>query len=436
MKHYIYINIFLANLGFTPAGVITYDSKSHLCGFSYFPEYIQNNLPPINPSTLNWRKTNSPHFLFNNFEQFDRTFWELLPSTVDWSYQIILSRYPEYENMNMAEKLLFLKSRTVGGLQAHLEKEEDEQSIKGADWLEKVYQESIAFYLHQVDKIKYHHAFAPVTTYGGMRPKCMFEDDNNNLWIAKFNVPDDDFNMAHIEKVCMSMAKDIGIDVAESIVLPLDDKIPQNDIFLSKRFDRYGNKRVHSLPFFALAENIQKPNHEKKFSGNSPLIMKEILNYSDFQNKDTLLLVQKFIFDIAVNNTDNHLRNIRLLLNDNYLWEVAPLFDITMTPYISDFIYNPAALPTSELFLDNPNLAAHLSDVFKLDSSTIQNMIDKCKDVTNNYESYCAEVNMNEDDMILVEQTLNIGKHKKSFSNRQRNQNKVSLAPKLTPKYR
>lgn len=436
MKHNIYINVYLANLGFTPAGVIIYDSKNHLCGFSYFPEYIQANHPPINPATLNWRKTNSPHFLFSNFEQFDRTFWELLPSTIDWSYQIILSRYPEYETMNMPEKLLFLKSRTVGGLQAHLEKEEDEQSIKGSDWLEKIYQESISFYLHDVDKIKYHHAFVPITTYGGLRPKCMFQDDSDDLWIAKFNVPDDEYNMAHIEQVCMHMAKDLDIPVAESSVLSLHEDIPSNDIFLSKRFDRKGEKRIHSLPFFALAENITKPSHDNTFSGNSPLIMQQILNYSDFQNKDTLLLVQKFIFDIAVNNTDNHLRNIRLLLNDNYLWEVAPLFDITMTPYISDFTYNPAALPTSELFLNNPHLAQRLSDLFNIDVQTIQAMIDKCQQVTGNYETYCSAVNMKEDDLIIVEQTLNIGKHKKNFAYRQKNENKLSLAPKLTPKFK
>ena len=434
MKQYIYINIFLSNLGFTPAGVITYDKKNHMCGFSYFPEYIESNHPPINPATLNWKKTGSPHFLFQNLEQFDRTFWELLPTTVDWSYKIILSRYPEYEDMTLPEKLLFLKSRTVGGLQSHLEKEEDEKSIRGSDWLEKIYQESIDFYNQYTDKIRYHHAFIPVTTYGGLRPKCMYQDEADDLWIAKFNVPDDEYNMAHIEQVCMNMAKDLGLPVAKSNIISFEDK--KTDIFLSKRFDRIGENRFHSLPFFALAENISKPHHDEYFSGNSPLIMKNILSYSDFQDKDSLLLVQKFIFDIAVNNTDNHLRNIRLILNSNNLWEVAPLFDITMTPFISDFVYNPAALPTGELYLDNPRLVEQLSNLFQISQEKIQEMIYNCQSIVSNYENYCNEVNMKEDDIILVEQSINIGKYKKAVNIKNHKSSQLKNYPKLKPKYK
>lgn len=432
MKKHIYINIYLNKLGFTPAGVISYDTKSSMCGFSYFNEYIQANYPPINPATLNWRKTGSPHFLFSNLEQFDRTFWELLPTTVDWSYQIILSRYPEYEDMSFPEKLFFLKSRTVGGLQSHMEKEEDEQSIRGADWLEKIYSESIDFYSHYTDKIKYHNAFIPVTTYGGLRPKCMYQDENSELWIAKFNVPDDEYNMAQVEQVCMSMAKDLGLPVAESNILSLDSK--KTDIFLSKRFDRLGEKRFHSLPFFALAEKIIKPKHEDYFSGNSPLIMKNILDYSDFQNKDSLILVQKFIFDMAVNNTDNHLRNIRLLLNDNNLWQIAPLFDITMNPYISDFTYNPAALPTSQLYLENPKISKQLSNIFSIEEIKIKETIEKCKNITDNYLKYCENVNMKEEDIILVEKCVNIGRYKKSINIKNTKNTISNNYPKLRPR--
>lgn len=433
MKKYIYINIYLNKIGFTPAGVISFDTTNNMCGFSYFDEYIEQKHPPINPATLNWKKTGSPHFLFKNLEQFDRTFWELIPTDIDWSYKLILSRFPEYEYMTLPEKLFFLKSRTVGGLQAHMEKEEDEHSIRGSDWLEKIYSESIDFYNNYTQKIRYHQAFTPMTTYGGLRPKCMYEDENNELWIAKFNTPDDDYNMAHVEQVCMDMAKDLGLPVTESNILSL--KSQKTDIFLSKRFDRFKDKRVHSIPFFALAENMTKPKHDKAFSGNSPIIMKNILEYSDYQNTDTLLLVQKFIFDMAVNNTDNHLRNIRLLLNDNYLWEVAPLFDITMTPYICDFVYNPAALPTSELYLDNPGLPKHLSSIFSLNEDKIKEMIRNCRNVTDNYIKYCENVKMNENDIILVEKCVNIGTYNQDVNIKSKKSSSFNNYPKLIRKF-
>lgn len=407
MKKYIFINVFLHNLGFTSAGVIVYDDITRQAGFTYDENYISQNLPPLNPATLNWRKHKTKNFFFNEEKLFDKTFHELIPSSSDWSYKIILSRYPEFENMSPIEQLLLLESRTVGGLQSHLHQGEDESSIQGADWLEKIYKSSMEFYEEQIPRIPYLHAFVPLTTYGGVRPKCTYQDDDGHLWIAKFNTPDDDFNMAKVEQVCMNMAQDLELPIAHSQVLSLEN----TDIFLSYRFDRQGDIRKHSLPFFALADDTQQYSNDG-FSGKNPLVMKDILSYSDFQTKDTLLLVQKFLYDIAVNNTDNHLRNIRLILNDKNLWEVAPLFDITMTPFISDFVYNPARLKTSNLHLDNPNLASHMATTFGVSLEQVQDMIDKTKNVTEKYEDYCIKHGLNDIDIEYVSKAINIGKQK------------------------
>lgn len=428
MKKYLFINVYISKLGFVPAGVIVHDETTLTTGFSYNKEYIAQGLPPINPATLNWKKENKQNFLFP-INQFNKTFLELLPTDTDWSYQVLLSRYPEYEHMHLFERLYFLQSRTVGGLQSHLEKDEDESSIIGADWLEKICQSSMEFYMKQITKIPYFHAFVPMTTYGGMRPKCTYEDDNGNLWIAKFNTPDDNFNMAKVEKVCMDMAHDLDLNTSYSEVLTLNN----HDIFLSYRFDRQGNIRSHSLPFYALSDSIVDKYKTVEHSGKSPLIMKEILEFSDFQNRDTLALVQKFLLDIAVNNTDNHLRNIRLILNPSNLWEIAPLFDITMTPYISDFVYNPAGLKTSELYLDNPELAEHMAKLFHVPLPKVKAMIEKTKNVVLSYGTYAENNNLSENDIDYLSKGINIGISKKSHSLASMKVKSSFTFPKLTP---
>lgn len=430
MKKHIFINVYLSKLGFVPAGVLIYDEKTFQTGFSYYDEYIANNLPPLNPSTLNWRKENKKNFLFPNSGKLDKTFAELLPSDTDWSYQVLLSRYPEYEYMSMFERLYFLKSRTVGGLQSHLEEFEDEASIIGQDWLERICSSSIDLYLKRIGKIPYLNSFIPMTTYGGVRPKCTYQDEENNLWIAKFNLPDDDFNFAKIEKACMDMANDLELKTAYSEILSLNNQ----DIFLSYRFDRQGNVRAHSLPFYALSDGIIDKYSSNNYSGKNPLIMKDILEFSDFKNRDTLMLVQKFIFDIAVNNTDNHLRNIRLILNSNNLWEVAPLFDITMTPYVSEFVYNPAGLKTSELYLENPELAEHLAKLFNVPFPKVKTMIEKTKAVVNSYEKYANDNKFSENDLDFFSKGINIGLSKKSNSLKPRKAQVSFTFPKLTPK--
>lgn len=405
MKQYIFINVYLHSLGFIPAGTIIYDNTSYQMGFSYHKDYIDNNYPPINPATLNWRREKTANFLFSNQENFDKTFLELLPSTSDWSYSVLLSKYPEYEQMTLVQKLFFLESRTVGGLQSHLEKEEDEKSIIGTDWLEKIYNSSIDFYSKNIPHIPYDHCFIPLTTYGGVRPKCLYKDNDDNLWIAKFNIPDDELNFAKMEHLCMNMAKDLDLPIAHSDILNFEN----NDIFLSYRFDRQGDIRQHSLPFFALSDNLNISSTSSEYSGKSPLILKEILNYSDFQNKDTLLLIQKFLLDVAINNTDNHLKNIRLILNNNNLWEVAPLYDITMTPYITEFIYNPCALKTSKLYLNNPELSQHMAQLFNVDEKYIKEMIQKTINVVSNYQSYCDKYNISDNDREIISKSINIG---------------------------
>lgn len=84
-KH-IYISIYLYNKGFIPAGVVTFNSELGYAGFSYFTNYMDADLPPLNPSTLNYRENFQRHFVVpsSNKHLLDRTFWEMLPQQSDW----------------------------------------------------------------------------------------------------------------------------------------------------------------------------------------------------------------------------------------------------------------------------------------------------------------------------------------------------------------
>ena len=55
------------------------------------------------------------------------------------------------------------------------------------------------------------------TSMGGARPKTVVEDDQG-LWIAKFNRADDRWNSAKVEHAMLELAKKCGISAAESRV--------------------------------------------------------------------------------------------------------------------------------------------------------------------------------------------------------------------------
>jgi len=437
-KH-IYISIYLHNKGFVPAGVITFNTELGYSGFSYFESYMKNNYPPLNPATLNWRDGNQRHFVVNhtqNKQMLDRTFWELLPNENDWGNQVLVSRFPEYATMNNAQKLYFLGSRTVGGLSSFVKDSHPEESINSIDWLDKIREESVELYLKNLDKISYIKAVNPLTSYGGVRPKCMFEDDNGDFWIAKFNVPNDPYDMAIAEHTVLEMGRDMGLKVAESKVIQLPSG---ENVFLSKRFDREGNEKFHSLSLYALAPGAELAKRNPFAPGNpSSFIQTLMRRYSDFENMDTLNIVSKMLLDIAVNNTDNHLRNLRVILNKNNKWELSPIFDVVPNPFSQNHTYNPAGLPLNQIYLNNPMLSQSMSRELGVHADIIQEKINLVKDVSKNWESYCDKNKMSEEDKIKVGNAISLGLNRKEYEMTVKNENNLDKKlvfnpPKLKP---
>jgi serine/threonine-protein kinase HipA len=72
------------------------------------------------------------------------------------------------------------------------------------------------------------------TSMGGARPKTVVEDDQG-LWIAKFNRADDRWNYASVEHAMLVLAKKCGISAAESRVVQVGGK----HVLLVRRFDRF-----------------------------------------------------------------------------------------------------------------------------------------------------------------------------------------------------
>ena len=82
----------------------------------------------------------------------------------------------------------------------------------------------------------------PGSSLGGARPKATVEDEQGDLWIAKFPSKNDEYDVGAWEKVVHDLAKLCGLNVPESKV----EKFSKDgSTFLVKRFDRDGEKRIH-----------------------------------------------------------------------------------------------------------------------------------------------------------------------------------------------
>ena len=160
------------------------------------------------------------------------------------------------------------------------------------------------------------------TSLGGLRPKCSIIDADGNLSIGKFPSVGDTRSIVHGEVLALHLAKRCGIDAASSQVID-SDGIP---VALIKRFDRNGPKRLMYLS----ANSLLQANSNQQYSYED--IASLIRTISPKAKYDLGQLWRRMIFNILINNVDDHLKNHGFLHTTGDQWVLAPAFDLNPFP--------------------------------------------------------------------------------------------------------
>src|SRR5579863_66826 len=163
---------------------------------------------------------------------------------------------------------------------------------------------------------------APGSSLGGARPKANILDDKGHPWIAKFPAHADTIDKALWEFLAYKLALNAGIEMTESRIEKISGK---HHTFFTKRFDRQNGERVH----FASAMTMTGNNEDTiKENPASYLDIAEFIQYSGANNKaDQHQLWRRIVFNIAISNTDDHLRNHGFILHQDG-WRLSPAYDI------------------------------------------------------------------------------------------------------------
>lgn len=160
------------------------------------------------------------------------------------------------------------------------------------------------------------------TSLGGLRPKCSIIDADGNLSIGKFPSVGDTRSIVHGEVLALHLGKRCGIDAASSQVID-SDGIP---VALIKRFDRNGPKRLMYLS----ANSLLQANSNQQYSYED--IASLIRTISPKAKYDLGQLWRRMIFNILINNVDDHLKNHGFLHTTGDQWVLAPAFDLNPFP--------------------------------------------------------------------------------------------------------
>ncbi len=178
------------------------------------------------------------------------------------------------------------------------------------------------------------------TSAGGARAKAVIAYNENtgevrsgqidNLkdfayWMIKFDgitnkSLGDPMGYGKIEYAYYLMAKAAGITMMESKLLSENDR----HHFITKRFDRLGNKKLHMQTLCAISHfDYNMPGayaYEQAFQ-----TMRQLkLPYTA-----AVALYKRMCFNVIARNQDDHTKNIGFLMDQTGRWQLAPAYDIT-----------------------------------------------------------------------------------------------------------
>jgi serine/threonine-protein kinase HipA len=173
----------------------------------------------------------------------------------------------------------------------------------------------------------------PGTSLGGARPKALV-GEGSTQWIAKFNARDERLDAVALEAAGMALARHCGLTVANTRTHALPDG---RRVLLVERFDRvvvHGVEqgvalRRHYLSARTLMRGYARRSGEPDLGFGYPLLAEiiRLLVDGDAARRDMAELFDRMVFNILIDNADDHEKNHGLLLDGG--WRLSPAFDVS-----------------------------------------------------------------------------------------------------------
>ena len=225
------------------------------------------------------------------------------------------------------------------------------------------------------------------TSLGGLRPKCSIIDADGNLSIGKFPSVGDTRSIVHGEVLALHLGKRCGIDAASSQVID-SDGIP---VALIKRFDRNGPKRLLYLSANSL---LQAKSHQQYSYEDIASLIRTISPKAKY---DLGQLWRRMVFNILINNVDDHLKNHGFLHTTGDQWVLAPAFDLNPFPDKMRALKTWISQQSGEFASLDEALA--ISKSFELSNKEAKVILSEMRSIVSTWKSIAQNLGMNARDV-------------------------------------
>jgi len=152
---------------------------------------------------------------------------------------------------------------------------------------------------------------------GGGRPKALIEG-NGKSWISKFPSTRDRYDVVRLEAASLDLARRSGLIVPEFDVVEAASRA----VLLVRRFDltdEGGRRHLVSMRTLMQVDNY----YTRAYHDVADIVR----CHSDHPQWDLAAVYHWMVFNAAIGNTDDHLKNI-MMQHDDDGWRLAPFYDL------------------------------------------------------------------------------------------------------------
>jgi serine/threonine-protein kinase HipA len=318
-------------------GRLCIDPRRHLPYFEYNREWIETGLD-ISPLDASIKL---PQNLRPIFGASEKMYQKLPPFLADslpdaWGNALFeqwrLQQGIKPGEITSLDKLAFIGKRAMGALEFFPETydfnfAEDPKLKALIDLAEQIYTQRENAHIAPDQSLTMQALMAVGTSAGGRQPKAIIAINSETgairsgqigglsgyeYCILKLGIKER--STAELEMSYYEMAKKAGIRMMPCWLMDVEG----DKHFVTKRFDREGEKKLHMQTLAALYPEAD--SYER---------LLWVCRKMRLSERDSEEVFRRMVFNILANNTDDHNKNFSFLMDEQGRWSLSPAYDLT-----------------------------------------------------------------------------------------------------------
>ena len=318
-------------------GRLCIDPRRHLPYFEYNREWIETGLD-ISPLDASIKL---PQNLRPIFGASEKIYQKLPPFLADslpdaWGNALFeqwrLQQGIKPGDITSLDKLAFIGKRAMGALEFFPETYDfnfaEDLKLKALiDLAEQIYTQRENAHIAPDQSLTMQALMAVGTSAGGRQPKAIIAINSETgairsgqigglsgyeYCILKLGIKER--STAELEMSYYEMAKKAGIRMMPCWLMDVEG----DKHFVTKRFDREGEKKLHMQTLAALYPEAD--SYER---------LLWVCRKMRLSERDSEEVFRRMVFNILANNTDDHNKNFSFLMDEQGRWSLSPAYDLT-----------------------------------------------------------------------------------------------------------